>query len=66
MNWRVASRNPILQGFWDWDWGNMAQLPADTQQKVTDATREYAQPYKQDGGYVFPHTVLLGCAQNLL
>lgn len=63
VSWRTASLDPILQGFWDW--GNMAQLPADTQQKITATTRENARPFEKDGGYVFPHTVLLGCALKL-
>ena len=47
-----------------WDWGNMATLPPETQQKIEEATRENAKPYEQGRGYIFPHTVLLGCASK--
>lgn len=60
MIWKVDSLDPILSGFWDW--GNMAALPAETQTKIKDTTRENAQPYERDGGYAFPHAILFGSA----
>jgi SAM-dependent methyltransferase len=60
VTWRTESLNPVLQGFWDW--GNMAALPSEIQEKIKDTTRKNAQPYKQNGRYLFPHTALLGTA----
>jgi SAM-dependent methyltransferase len=60
VTWRVDSLDPILKGFWDW--GNMAALPAETQRKIRETTRENAQPYQQDGRYAFPHSILFGNA----
>lgn len=62
VRWRTDSLAPVLRGFWDW--GNMATLPSETQQKIEQATRENAKPYERDGGYNFPHTVLLGSARK--
>ena len=62
VTWRTDSLNPVLRGFWDW--GNMASLPSETQQKIKETTRENAQPYEQNGGYAFPHAVLLGSARK--
>ncbi len=63
VTWRTDSLSPVLRGFWDW--GNMASLPSETQQKIEETTRENAKPYEQNGGYAFPHTVLLGSAQKV-
>ena len=62
VTWRTDSLSPVLKGFWDW--GNMASLPSETQQKIEETTRENAQPYQQNGGYAFPHAVLLGSARK--
>ena len=58
--WRSATLEPILRGFWDW--GNMAALPQEVQDKITATTRENARPYAQSGQFVFPHAILLGKA----
>ena len=47
VTWKADSLDPILKGFWDW--GNIAALPAETQTKIEETTRENAQPYAQDG-----------------
>ncbi len=60
VTWRTDSMEPVLRGFWDW--GNLAALPSETQAKIEATTRENAQPYEQDGQFVFPHTALLGSA----
>jgi SAM-dependent methyltransferase len=60
VTWRTESLDPVLQGFWDF--GNLAALPSEVQEKIKETTRENAQPYKQDGRFVFPHTALLGTA----
>jgi len=62
VTWEVESLDPVLQGCWDW--GNMAALPSEIQEKIEETTRENAQPYKQDGRYEFPHTALLGTASR--
>lgn len=58
--WKADSLDPILNGFWDW--GNMAELPAETQTKIKETTRENAKPYEIDGRYEFPHSILFGSA----
>jgi len=60
VTWEADSLDPILKGFWDW--GNMAELPVETQVKIEKTTRENAQPYEQDGRYEFPHSILFGSA----
>lgn len=60
VTWRTDSLDPILEGFWDW--GNMAELPADIQEKIKETTRENAASYEQNGGYAFPHPILFGSA----
>lgn len=60
MTWKVDSLQPVLKGFWDW--GNMALLPKDTQEKIRQTTHENAQAYEEDGRYAFPHAILFGCA----
>jgi len=60
VTWRADTLDPVLQGFWDW--GNLAALPAEVQEKIRETTRANAQPYEQDGRYAFPHSVLLGSA----
>ena len=62
VTWKVDSLDPILKGFWDW--GNMAALPAETQTKIEETTRENAQPYEQDGRFTFPHSILFGSAMK--
>jgi SAM-dependent methyltransferase len=54
--WKVGSLDPVLKGFWDF--GNMVALPIEIQSKIKETTRENAQPYAQDGGYSFPHSIL--------
>ena len=58
--WRSETLDPILRGFWDW--GNMAALPQEAQDKIKATTRENAQPYAQNGQFVFPHVILFGSA----
>jgi hypothetical protein len=41
--WRSETLDPILRGFWDW--GNMAALPQEVQDKIKATTRDNAQPY---------------------
>jgi SAM-dependent methyltransferase len=60
VTWKADSLDPILKGFWGW--GNIAALPAETQTKIEETTRENAQPYVQDGRYTFPHSILFGSA----
>jgi SAM-dependent methyltransferase len=60
VTWRADTLDPVLRGFWDY--GNLAALPAEVQEKIRETTRENTQPYEQDGKYEFPHSVLLGSA----
>jgi len=62
VTWRTDSLSPVLRGFWDW--GNMALLPSETQRKIEETARENARPYGQNGGFAFPHTVLLGSVRK--
>ena len=56
--WRTTTLDPVLRGLWDW--GNMAALPRPTQERIEATTRENAKAYRQNEGFVFPHSVLLG------
>jgi hypothetical protein len=58
--WRSETLDPILRGFWDW--GNMAALPQEAQDKIKATTRKNAQPYAHSGQFVFPHDILFGTA----
>jgi ubiquinone/menaquinone biosynthesis C-methylase UbiE len=58
--WRSETVEPILRGLWDW--GNMAALPQEVQDKIEATTRENARPYEQSSRFVFPHSILLGTA----
>lgn len=60
--WKVDSLDPVLRGFWDW--GNMAELPAELQTRIKETTRENARPYERDGRYAFPHSILFGDAMK--
>jgi hypothetical protein len=40
----------------------MAALPQEMRDKIEVTTRENLEPYEKDGGYSFPHEVLLGSA----
>ncbi|MFQ5876163.1 MAG: class I SAM-dependent methyltransferase [Acidobacteriota bacterium] len=60
--WRCETLEPVLRGFWDW--GNMAALSQEVQDRIETATRENAKPFGRDGHYAFPHTVLLGRAMK--
>ena len=53
MTWRMESLDPMLQGFWDF--GNMAALPSEIQEKIKETTRENAQPYNTMDGMRSTH-----------
>jgi len=61
--WRTDSLDPVLLGFWDW--GNMASLPSEAQTNIEQTMRANAQPFEQDGKYVFPHSALVGGALKI-
>lgn len=61
--WKTDSLEPVLQGFWEW--GNMSLLPSETQAKIEATTREGAQPFRQDGRFVFPHSALVSSGTKL-
>ncbi|MHC5022448.1 MAG: class I SAM-dependent methyltransferase [Planctomycetota bacterium] len=58
--WRSETIDPVLQAFLEW--GNIAALPRDVQQKIEVTARENLESYRDGGGYAFPHAVLLGAA----
>jgi len=60
--WKTDSLDPVLKGFWDW--GNMAALPAETQTRIEETTRDNSKPFQQNGQYSFPHSILFGSAQK--
>lgn len=60
VKWEMESLDPLIRGFWDW--GNMASLPRELQDKIEASTRDNAQPYGQAGRFVFPHSALIGSA----
>jgi SAM-dependent methyltransferase len=58
--WRSETIDSVISAFWDW--GNMAALPKEIQDKIEATTRQNAQPYGKDSRFAFPHSVLLGRA----
>jgi SAM-dependent methyltransferase len=62
VTWKADSLEPVLKGFWDW--GNMAALPEDTQEKIRESTRDNSQAYEESGRYAFPHAILFGSASK--
>ncbi len=58
--WRSDTVDPVLQAFLEW--GNIAALPQDVQQKIELTARENLDSYRDGGSYAFPHAVLLGTA----
>ena len=60
--WRADTIEPILKGLWDW--GNMAALTQEVQDKIDATTRQNARQYEKDGRFEFPHEVLLGAAEK--
>jgi SAM-dependent methyltransferase len=60
--WRSEGLEPVLRGFWDW--GHLAALPQDVQDRIEATTRENAKGYEQDGRFAFPHTILLCSAMK--
>ena len=58
--WRSDSVDPVLQAFLEW--GNIAALPQDVQQKIEVTARENLESYRDGASYAFPHAVLLGTA----
>jgi hypothetical protein len=58
--WRTATLDPVLRGLWDW--GNVAALPSDVQERIRSTTSANAERYRRDDGFVFPHSIVLGLA----
>lgn len=58
--WRSETMEPVLRAFMEW--GNIAALPADVQEKIEASTRKNMQAFQQQSSFAFPHTVLLGVA----
>jgi ubiquinone/menaquinone biosynthesis C-methylase UbiE len=59
--WKTKTLDPILRGMSDW--ANLLAFPQELQDKVEASTRENAKPFeKNDGHYVFPHSLVLGRA----
>ena len=47
------------------DWGNIGALPRSIQERIDQTTRSNALAYQQEGGYVFPHSVLVGATTRV-
>ena len=61
--WREKSPDPVVASFLDW--GNMATLPQETQDKIEASTRANLRRYKvREGEYALPHEILLGSARR--
>jgi len=58
VSWRMKTVDPLIAGLWDW--GNIGALPRNIQERIDQTTRSNALAYQQEGGYVFPHSVLVG------
>ncbi len=60
ITWRSNTLDPVVASFWSW--ADMSSLPPEVQSKIEATFRENLEPYARDGGYAFPHEVLLGSA----
>jgi SAM-dependent methyltransferase len=60
--WRCTTLAPVIRGFWDW--GNLAGLDRQVQDKIESTTRINAEQFKMDGRYEFPHSVFTGNASK--
>jgi ubiquinone/menaquinone biosynthesis C-methylase UbiE len=58
--WRMKTVDPLLAGLCEW--GNIGALPRHIQERIDQTTRSNALAYQQQGGFVFPHSVLVGAA----
>ena len=61
--WRCENLEAVLAGFWDW--GNLAGLAPSKQERIRATMREHCSPFACRGGFIFPHSVLLGRAGAL-
>lgn len=60
--WRSETLESVIRGFWDW--GNMATLDRELQNRIESATRKNAEQFNLGGHYEFPHTVFVGTASK--
>lgn len=62
VSWRTKTVDPVVAGLWDW--GNIRALPRNVEERIDETTRSNARAYQQEGGFVFPHSVLVGAAST--
>ena len=60
ITWLTKTLDPIVASFWNW--GNMAGLPQDAQDKIEATTRKNLRRHEREGEYALPHEALLGSA----
>jgi ubiquinone/menaquinone biosynthesis C-methylase UbiE len=63
ISWRMKTVDPLIAGFRDW--GNINALPEHIQGRIEQTSRSNALSYQREGGFVFPHSVLVGTAMKL-
>jgi len=56
--WRMKTVEPLVAGLRDW--GNLAALPREVQDRIERTTHSNALAYRQADGFAFPHTILVG------
>jgi len=63
VSWRMKTVDPLVAGLSDW--GNIGALPRNIEERIDETTRSNARAYQQEGGFVFPHSVLVGDASSV-
>ena len=58
--WKCETLRPIVDGFWDW--GNIAALPLEKQERIRATMEESCKPFASLEGFVLPHSAILGRA----
>ena len=60
--WRASTPKPVLDSFVTW--GNLHALPADISKKIEETTLRNLEQFRVNGGYEFPHEVLIAAASK--
>lgn len=58
--WKTETPQNVFSSFADW--GNLAAMADDVREKIEEMTLESYEAYRVDGGYEFPHEVLIASA----
>lgn len=61
-NWNMSSLDPLIEGCWDW--GNLHVFPESKQNDIKKDFVKNCDPFKNENGYSFPHSALIGFAKK--